>query len=141
MLTRNSSCVLTCEILLLDQTWVTPSGASFCFARIRRSYWDLPVLPLSLILVRMPMEVTSYLCAEVGPFARACSLNNGIGCLSTPASGRSPMTGAGSHNVQDCGHSMYDAGIKHQLLEATDCMRAVHDGSQCREDNLHTAVI
>ena len=44
------------------------------------------------------------------------------------------------HCVQDCGHSMYDAGIKHQLLEATDCMRALHDGSQCHEDNLHTAV-
>ena len=42
--------------------------------------------------------------------------------------------------AQDCGHSMYDGGIKHQLLEATDCMRALHDGSQCREDNLHTAV-
>jgi len=42
--------------------------------------------------------------------------------------------------VQDCGHSMYDGGIKHHLLEATDCMRALHNGSQCREDNLHTAV-
>ncbi len=42
--------------------------------------------------------------------------------------------------VQDCGHSMYDAGIKHHLLEATDCMRALHDGSLCREENLHTAV-
>ena len=35
---------------------------------------------------------------------------------------------------------MYDAGIKHHLLEATDCMRALHDGSHCNEDNLHTAV-
>jgi len=35
---------------------------------------------------------------------------------------------------------MYDGGIKHHLLEATDCMRALHNGSQCREDNLHTAV-
>ena len=28
--------------------------------------------------------------------------------------------------VPDCGHSMYDAGIKHHLLEATDCMKALH---------------
>ena len=28
--------------------------------------------------------------------------------------------------VPDCGHSMYDGGIKHHLLEATDCMKALH---------------
>lgn len=29
--------------------------------------------------------------------------------------------------VPDCGHSMYDGGIKHHLLEATDCMKALQN--------------
>ena len=42
--------------------------------------------------------------------------------------------------VPDAGHSMYDDGIQHHLLEATDCMKALHDGSRLPERSMHTAV-